>query len=57
MSYLKGKYFIKEKANLGVKSAVTALEIYEDIKTQSGEFIAAKFIRDVYNDYEERKSK
>ena len=49
--YLTAKeYFIQQK-NLGNYIASSLLDEYEEIKAQSGEFIAAKYLADIYRQF------
>jgi hypothetical protein len=49
--YLTAKeYFIQQK-NLGNYIAFSLLDEYEEIKAQSGEFIAAKYLADIYRQF------
>lgn len=50
-AYLQGKQLIQQYANQGVEPAIETIECYNEIKEQSGSFIAARFIRDVYIDF------
>ena len=51
--YLTAKeYFIQQK-HLGNYIASSLLDEYEEIKTQSGEFIAAKYLADIYRQFVE----
>jgi hypothetical protein len=51
--YLTAKeYFIQQK-QLGNYIAASLLDEYEDIKAQSGEFISAKYLADIYRQFVE----
>lgn len=56
-TYLEGKQVIQKYADQGVEPAIETIQCYNDIKQQSGSFIAARFIRDVYIDFRERTEK
>jgi hypothetical protein len=49
--YLTAKeYFIQQK-QLGNCIAASLLDEYEEIKAQSGEFISAKYLADIYRQF------
>lgn len=52
--YLTAKEYLIELRRQGNVIAEELLEEYEEIKAQSGEFIAAKYLADIYRDLKER---
>jgi hypothetical protein len=50
-SYLTAKEYLIDLKRQGNSVAEELLVEYEDIKTQSGEFIAAKYITDIYREF------
>lgn len=52
--YLTAKEYLIELKRQGNVVAIELLEEYEDIKSQSGEFIAAKYISDIYREFQIR---
>jgi hypothetical protein len=52
--YLTAKEYLIELKRQDNIVAIELLEEYEDIKAQSGEFIAAKYITDIYREFQSR---
>jgi hypothetical protein len=52
--YLTAKEYLIELRRQGNFVAEELLEEYEEIKAQSGEFIAAKYLADIYREFQER---
>jgi len=50
--YKEAKQYVTEFANQGFTEAQDILETYHDIYNRYGEFLAARFIRDVYLDFQ-----
>ncbi len=50
--YEEAKQYITEFAHQGFTEAQDILETYQDINNRYGEFLAARFIRDVYLDFQ-----
>jgi hypothetical protein len=49
--YLTAKDYLIELKRQGNVIAEEVLEDYEEIKTQSGDFIAAKYLADIYREF------
>ena len=52
-NYLNAKKHFEELSNKGTFAASGVLEEYDEVKRQCGEFVAAKFLRDIYILYQE----
>lgn len=51
--YLNAKKHFEELSNQGSYDASELIEEYYEVKRQCGEFVAAKFLRDIYVEYQE----
>jgi hypothetical protein len=50
--YIVDKEYLQELKKQGNSLADETLQEYEEIKTQSGEFIAAKYLADIYREFQ-----
>jgi hypothetical protein len=50
--YSKVKNYFNELANNGNKEAIELLKEYEEMKISNGDFIAAKYLIDIYKQYQ-----
>jgi hypothetical protein len=50
--YIVAKEYLQELKKQGNSLADETLQEYEEIKTQSGEFIAAKYLADIYREFQ-----
>lgn len=52
--YIVAKEYLQELKKQGNSLAEETLQEYEEIKTQSGDFIAAKYLADIYREFQKR---
>jgi hypothetical protein len=50
--YIVAKEYLQELKKQGNSLADETLQEYEEIKKQSGEFIAAKYLADIYREFQ-----
>ena len=53
-SYPKAKRFFGDLATRGVKEVIELMEEYGEIKKTYGEFLAARYLNEVYKDFNQR---
>lgn len=52
--YIVAKEYLQELKKQGNSLAEETLQEYEEIKAQSGDFIAAKYLADIYREFQKR---